>query len=154
VSNVSFTVGKADSPSMIGSNLRIIKKGKITSQGRLEIKFQDTWHTVQKAIGENKENLNLNIIISACKNLGYLTGVQELNSTQLALNKKVPQLTAECPQAAASFPCYIKVMPPNTEIKHDTDLYLNCLDKDPNAEKGDGTYGLAEGVFGDKGQGK
>jgi len=66
----------------------------------------------------NDENVNL--IESACKNLGYITGIQKLDSTQSSLNQVVPQLKAKCATSGAEFPCFIEVLP--NPIMHEKDL--------------------------------
>lgn len=47
-SNVSFLVGKVDTPAMTSKRIRIIGEGYVDSAGRLEIKIDRAWTSVKK----------------------------------------------------------------------------------------------------------
>lgn len=68
VSTVSFTVGKVDSTKFIQSNIRIIRDGSISVNGRLEIKLSGKWQTVRIYDEFTPEaNPNNTIANAACK---------------------------------------------------------------------------------------
>lgn len=63
-SNVSFVVGKVDSPSMVDSNVRIIDQGHIGIKGRLEIKLREQWTTISK---DSDTEVNNKTAQTACR---------------------------------------------------------------------------------------
>lgn len=64
VSPVSFVIAKVDSPMMVDSNVRIINKGKVDIQGRLELKMREQWVTVMK---NSHGDIDKNNAKTACK---------------------------------------------------------------------------------------
>lgn len=58
ISPVSFVIAKVDSPAMVDSNVRVIKGGKISIIGRLELKMSEKWVTVAKDGDASVNRLN------------------------------------------------------------------------------------------------
>jgi len=53
---VSFVVAKVDSPLMVGKAIRLINEnGEIDSKGRLEVKLNRMWATVNKGPTSDNE---------------------------------------------------------------------------------------------------